>query len=102
MRYTSLIAASLLTAASNGSPLLTGNSNTLEVRQRPGSYYPVPVATGGVHPRLEIRELEKVGGEMWNLFLLALAEFQAMNQTIIDSYFQIAGRQAYGSSGLAR
>ena len=40
---------------------------------------------------MEIRELENAGGEIWNLFILAFAEFKAMDQTVIDSYYQIAG-----------
>jgi tyrosinase len=28
---------------------------------------------------------------MWNLFLLAMEEFEAMDQKEIDSYYQIAG-----------
>jgi tyrosinase len=59
-------------------------------RQTPGSYYPITGPSGGVHPRLEIRQLQQTG-EMWNLFLLALQEFEAMDQTVIDSYYQIAG-----------
>jgi tyrosinase len=44
----------------------------------------------GIQPRLEIRELEK-NKEMFNLFLLALARFQATDQNSKLSYFQIAG-----------
>ncbi|KAF2690201.1 Di-copper centre-containing protein [Lentithecium fluviatile CBS 122367] len=91
MRVTHIAAVSLLAVTSYGSPLFTSDDSRLVTRQVPGSYYAVTGATGGVFPRLEIRELQKKGGEMWNLFLLALAEFQAMDQTIIDSYYQIAG-----------
>ncbi|PVH98840.1 Di-copper centre-containing protein [Periconia macrospinosa] len=82
-------AAALLATSVNGKPLLAADGK-LVARQGPGSYYPVTGATGGVFPRLEIRDLEQTG-EMWNLFLLALTDFEAMDQTIIDSYYQIAG-----------
>ncbi|KAF2006059.1 Di-copper centre-containing protein, partial [Amniculicola lignicola CBS 123094] len=39
---------------------------------------------------MELRELEKTK-EMWNLFLLAMTDFQKMDQNTIDSWFQIAG-----------
>jgi tyrosinase len=84
-------AASLLSSVACASPVFIEGNQRIALRQVPGSYYPVTGATGGVFPRLEIRELERAGGEMWNLFLLALAEFQAMDQNAIDSYFQIAG-----------
>jgi tyrosinase len=91
MKFVQFMAASLLTASTNASPLYASDNSQLVTRQNAGSYYAITGATGGVFPRLEIRELEKAGGEMWNLFLLAFAEFQAMNQTVIDSYYQIAG-----------
>lgn len=40
--------------------------------------------------RMEVRELAK-NADMWNLFLLAMIDFQAIKQDQIDSYFQIAG-----------
>jgi tyrosinase len=92
MRATQIATASLLVARSFASPISTKDDGQLVTRQGPGSYYAITGATGGVFPRLEIRELEKAGGEMWNLFLLAFAEFQAMDQTVIDSYYQIAGK----------
>lgn len=55
------------------------------------SYFSVVGVQGtGVHPRQELRELEK-DTEMWNLFLQAFARFQAMDQTDKVSYFQVAG-----------
>jgi len=95
MKFTAIAAASLLSAAAYGSPLSTNEDNQLVTRQKPGSYYAITGTTGGVFPRLEIREFEKAGGEMWNLFLLALTEFQAMDQNLIDSYFQIAGKMIF-------
>jgi hypothetical protein len=43
-----------------------------------------------VQPRLELRELEK-DTETWNMFLLAFARFQAMDQSDKVSYFKVAG-----------
>lgn len=80
--------ASLLSMAAYGSALLPP---TNDKRQSAGSFYAITGATGGVFPRMEIRDLEKAGGEMWNLFLLAMTDFQAMDQNIIDSWYQIAG-----------
>lgn len=66
-------------------------TDQLEMRQGPGSYYAVTGAIGGIHPRLEIRQLEQ-NPTMWNLFLLALRDFQAIDQNDIGSYYQIAGK----------
>ena len=85
MKFSRVSAASLLLATCYGNPVMT-----FRERQAPNSFYPITGPTGGVHPRLEIRELQKVT-EMWNLFLLALGEFEAMDQTKIDSYYQISG-----------
>ncbi|KAF2182933.1 Di-copper centre-containing protein [Zopfia rhizophila CBS 207.26] len=90
MRSTHFVAASLLSTLAHGSPLKSVVSELVEKRQGPGSYYAITGATGGVHPRLEVRELEKTG-EMWNLYLLAMRDFQAMDQNVIDSWYQIAG-----------
>lgn len=85
MKLLYAVAASMIASLGHGSPY-----PSFVERQAPGSYYAITGATGGVHQRLEIRELQK-NGEMFNLFLLALTEFQAIDQNQIDSYFQIAG-----------
>ena len=90
MKCTHFVAASLLSTIAHGSPLKSVKSELVEKRQGPGSYYAITGATGGVHPRLEVRELEKTG-EMWNLYLLAMRDFQAIDQNVIDSWYQIAG-----------
>ena len=65
-------------------------SEGLESRQT-GQYYAITgVKVGGVQPRLEIRDLQKQP-EQWNLFLLALARFQAADQNNRESFYQIAG-----------
>ncbi|KAF2734243.1 Di-copper centre-containing protein [Polyplosphaeria fusca] len=50
----------------------------------------VGVQGTGVWARQELRELEK-DGDAWNLFLLAMARFQAMDQEDRRSYFQLSG-----------
>ena len=55
------------------------------------SYFSVVGVQGtGVHPRQELRELEK-DTETWNIFLQAFARFQAMDQGEKVSYFKVAG-----------
>jgi tyrosinase len=91
MRLTALAAASLLASACDASPLHPFTSEVVKRQEPgPGSYYPITGATGGVHPRLEIRELEKTG-QMWNLFLLAMKGFQETDQSDIDSWYSVAG-----------
>ncbi|KAF2123203.1 common central domain of tyrosinase-domain-containing protein [Lophiotrema nucula] len=90
MRPQHFVAASLLSIGTYASPLSQVKSKLVVKRQGPGSYYAITGPTGGVQPRLEIRDLEKTGN-MWNLYLLAMTEFQAMDQSLIDSWYQIAG-----------
>jgi hypothetical protein len=45
-----------------------------------------------IHPRLEIRELERRPDE-FNIFLLGLRRWMEVSQSHKESYFQIAGRQ---------
>lgn len=55
------------------------------------SYFSVVGVQGtGVHPRQELRELEK-DTETWNIFLQAFARFQAMDQGEKLSYYKVAG-----------
>lgn len=55
------------------------------------SYFSVVGVQGtGVHPRQELRELEK-DTETWSIFLQAFARFQAMDQSDKVSYFKVAG-----------
>lgn len=82
---------SVLATSAYCSPLLSLDDSIVEERQSIVSHYAITGATGGVYPRVEVRELERAGGESWNLFLLAMAEFQAMDQHVIDSWYQIAG-----------
>lgn len=91
MRFSAAASASaiaLLASTTNGSPFQPAN---ILARQGPGSFYPITGPTGGVQPRLEIRDLEQTG-EMWNLFVLAMVEFENTDQDDISSYYQIAGK----------
>lgn len=47
--------------------------------------------TGGVQPRLEVRQLFREKPDQWNLYLLALRQFQGNSQDYITSWYQIAG-----------
>lgn len=90
MKSEYLAVASLLATLGFASP--GSQTDVIEKRQQPGpgSYYAITGARDGVFPRLEVRELAK-NADMWNLFLLALTDFQAIDQNQIDSYYQIAG-----------
>jgi tyrosinase len=62
------------------------------------SYFSVVGVQGtGVHPRQEIRDLEK-DTETWNIFLQAFARFQAMDQNEKISYYQVAGMINFAGS----
>ena len=52
--------------------------------------FPVTGATGGVHPRLEIRDLHN-DYDTYNLFMLAMHRWYQSNQSLADSYYGIAG-----------
>ena len=61
------------------------------VNKADDSYFSVVGVQGtGVHPRQELRELEK-DTETWNFFLQAFARFQAMDQGEKVSYYKVAG-----------
>jgi hypothetical protein len=65
------------------------------LQRRDGIFSVLGVAGLGdstVYPRLEIRDLKKNHPDQWNLFLLGLQRFQAINQDDKLSYFQIAGK----------
>ncbi|KAK6385189.1 hypothetical protein LTR65_009590 [Meristemomyces frigidus] len=91
---TSLVHFALLATAA---PLLVHQVEELAAPQAPtlqrrqGAFTSVTGITEfGIQPRLEIRQLEQ-NADQWNIYLLGLARFQAMNQTEKMSYYQIAG-----------
>jgi tyrosinase len=80
---------SLLTAAQAASNSTDGPS--CGAVKADDSYFSVVGVQGtGVHPRQELRELEK-DTETWNIFLQAFARFQAMDESEKVSYYQVAG-----------
>ncbi|PQE32183.1 di-copper centre-containing protein [Rutstroemia sp. NJR-2017a WRK4] len=79
----SLLALSLASSAM-GSPLDT----------RATTYAITGVQDSGVQARLEIRQLA-ADPIQFNLFLLAMMDFQAIDQSKINSFYQIAGIHGY-------
>ena len=63
--------------------------------KRQGGYFSVLGVAGvggtSLHPRLEIRELEK-NADQWNLYLLGLRRLQSIDQGDKLSYYQVAGK----------
>lgn len=59
-------------------------------RRQSGTFAITGVNANGVQPRLELRTLQQ-NADQWNLYLLSLINFQAMNQNSSLSYYQIAG-----------
>ena len=67
------------------------NGPSCGVAKADDSYFSVVGVQGtGVHPRQELRELQK-DRELWNIFLQAFSRFQAMDQSEKISYYQVAG-----------
>ena len=58
-----------------------------EKRQNAGA---VTGASGSTQPRLEIRQLEQ-NADQWNLFMLAMQDFQNTDHSQTLSWYQIAG-----------
>lgn len=72
----------------------TTNGPSCGVAKADDSYFSVVGVQGtGVHPRQELRELQK-DTELWSIFLQAFARFQAMDQTEKISYYQVAGKES--------
>ncbi|KAF2471888.1 Di-copper centre-containing protein, partial [Lindgomyces ingoldianus] len=74
-----------------------GGGPSCGVANQSSSFFSVVGVQGtGVHPRLELRELEK-DPETWNLFIQAMSRFQNMDQKDKLSYFQLAGMSIHGA-----
>ncbi|KAL5439756.1 hypothetical protein PMIN06_009849 [Paraphaeosphaeria minitans] len=74
-------------------PRTVDNTSDL-LRRQDGIFSVLGIAGLGdstIYPRLEIRDLEKNHPDQWNVFLLGLQRFQAIDQDDKLSYFQIAG-----------
>lgn len=96
-----LLLSSVMCAITEASVIQSKHLNTrhkesvnLNQRDDKAIYYPVLGIKGQgantIHPRLEIRELEK-NTDQFNVFLLGLQRFQNMSQDDKLSYFRVAG-----------
>ena len=86
---------SLLTAAQAASNSTNSTNSTAgsscKVAKAEDDYFSVVGVQGtGIHPRQELRELEK-DTDLYNIFLQAFARFQAMDENEKISYYQVAG-----------
>lgn len=69
---------------------LPQDAQVLEERQ--SGYFPITgVQTGGVQPRLEVRQMYNTQPYQWNLYLLGLQKLKAVDQSGKFSYYQLAG-----------
>lgn len=75
---------------------VSDDASIMEKRQ--GGFFSVLGMSGlgdnGLHPRLEIRELQK-NTDQWNVYLLGLRRFQNVAQDDKLSYYQVAGTFGY-------
>ncbi|KAF2711454.1 Di-copper centre-containing protein [Pleomassaria siparia CBS 279.74] len=86
---------SALTTSNPVSSSASRRHHTLEdIQKRQSDFFSVLGVAGitrtEVHPRKEIRELEK-DADQWNVYLLALRRFQSVRQNDKLSYYQICG-----------
>ena len=92
-KLASVVTFSVLLANVFGSPVPSPDpdaSNILEARQN--NFFAVTGVSGSVQSRLEIRSLQQ-DATSWNLFLLAMQSFMAVDQRTRESYFQISGKE---------
>lgn len=89
MRFFGVSLALGALSLSLASPVALDEESGLVERQT--SFFAVTGAPGGVSPRLEINNLVN-NVDQWNLYVLALARFQAQAQGNKLSYFQVAGK----------
>ena len=85
-------ASTLLQAQAMQQDVEAGNieAELLESRQT-STIAALGVTGNGVQPRLEIRTMINSHPDMFNIFLLALKSFMAVDQSNPLSYYQIAG-----------
>ena len=79
-------ALSFLLSSIIASPLSTPENS----KSRAGTYAITGVLDSGIEPRLEIRTLA-ADPIQWNLFLLAMIQYQGADQSQMLSFYQIAG-----------
>lgn len=85
-----LSALSFLSLAVDGSPI-AADADLVE-RQAGNTFFAITGATGGVQPRLEIRDLA-AKADQFNLFVLAMQRFQSKAQNGKLSYYQVSGKR---------
>ncbi|KAL8841953.1 MAG: hypothetical protein Q9170_000733 [Blastenia crenularia] len=75
-----------------GAPVKDHKDTPGNVRRQAGSFAitGAPVINGQIPQRLEIRQLRKNNAQ-WNLYLLAMNQFQQMDQSDVRSYYQLSG-----------
>lgn len=84
----SVLSTSYLAKADN----LPQAQDTHYLKERQNSFTPVTgVTSGGIQPRLEVRQLYNTQPAQWNLFLLAMQRFKSQPQNDQLSFYQIAG-----------
>lgn len=81
-------ALSSLSFGVNASPIAI--ENDLVERQSGNTFFAITGATGGVSPRLEIRDLAN-NADQFNLFVLAIQRFQSKAQDGKLSWYQVSG-----------
>jgi tyrosinase len=77
-------------AASAALLALLNLTTATPVQKRQNSVFAINGGAGGVQQRLEIRTMQ-ANADMWNLFLAALQEWQAMDESDKLSYYQVGG-----------
>lgn len=81
--------ASLLAHSVVGHPAAHPADSLLEARQN-GGLVITTGASGNVHPRYEIRQLQSQHSQHWSLFILAMQKWQQMDYNNLTSYYQLS------------
>ncbi|QDS78173.1 hypothetical protein FKW77_005300 [Venturia effusa] len=76
---------------------------TTSAALRPQRRQTAPIAVTGlagqsIQPRLEMRELQQLQPDQWNVYILGLSRMQQVDQSDFLSYFQLAGIHGVPSS----
>jgi len=63
-----------------------------KLQRRQQAPFPITGISGGVQPRMEIRDLQQNAPDQWNIYVLALAAMQLVDQSDYLSYFQLSSQ----------
>ena len=88
-RLSGLAVAALSLLATTGAASGHGVAKHADITKRQNSAAVVG-ASGSTQPRLEIRQLEQ-DADQWNLFMLAMQDFQNTDHSSTTSWYQVAG-----------